>query len=264
MSTQSNIRRLKVTAILITALFSNTIFAAHALPEFSARYAIQKFGIKLAETDYRLRYTDSGYEFSQNTTLYGVAGMFASDTASATSFVDEVGDNLLLTKHIYRQTGREKNRDEDIDIHWQTYKNMREGKITGTVRSKEINLKTNTEIWDILSFQIPLMIEANKEVKEYPYKAILKGEIDNYNFVLTSIQKVSFAGKEYQALQLVRTDPVKNRQLHVWLVPELHNIPIVIENYRDGKEHSRAQLESVQFNDENPLQDQVTDDNDEF
>jgi hypothetical protein len=264
MTEQTTMQKLKVIAIFITALFSNTLFAAHALPEFDAIYAIQKLGIKLAETSYKLHYTESGYVFSQDTTLHGVASIFASDTASATSFVDEVGDNLLLTKHIYRQTGREKNRDEDIDIQWQTYKNTLKGKITGIVRSKEINLKSDTEIWDVLSFQIPLMIEANEDVKEYPYKAILKGEIDTYNFILTSTKKVRFAGKEHQALHLVRTDPNKNRQLHVWLVPALHNIPIVIENYRDGKEHSRAQLESVKFNNDEPINDQVTDDNDDF
>ncbi len=179
--------------------------------------------------------------------------MFANDTISATSFIDEVGDNLLLTKHNYRQTGREKNKDEDINILWQTYKNMRNGNITGVVRNKKISLKTNSEVWEALSFQIPLMIEADKNIKEYPYKAILKGEIETYNFVLTSTKKISFANKEYQTLHLVRTDPRKNRQLHIWLVPALHNIPVIIEYYREGKQHTRAQLESVQFNDEKPF-----------
>ena len=256
-------KQIKFIAILITALFSNTLFAAHALPEFSAIYAIQKFGIKLAETDYQLRYTDSGYKFSQDTTLHGVASVFASDTASATSFVDEVGDNLLLTKHIYRQTGREKNRDEDIDIQWQTYKNTREGKITGTVRSKEINLKTNTEIWDVLSFQIPLMIEFDEKVKEYPYRALLKGEIDDYKFVLGSSKTINFAGKDYKIIQLIRTDPKKDRQLHLWLAPALNNLPVIIENYRDGKEHSRGELESVSFNNKEALTASSTDNNDD-
>ena len=246
-------QRLKLISIFISVLFSQNLFAAHALPEFSARYAIEKFGIKLAEAHYRLRYTESGYEFSQNTKTFGVASMFANDTISATSFIDMVGDNLLLTKHIYRQTGREKNKDEDINILWQTYKNMRNGNITGVVRNKKINLKTNSEVWEALSFQIPLMIEADKNIKEYPYKAILKGEIETYNFVLSSTKKISFANKEYQALHLVHTDPRKNRQLHIWLVPALHNIPVIIEYYRDGKQHSRAQLESVQFNNEKPI-----------
>ncbi len=253
MPTRTNIQQLKIITIFIAALFSHSLFAAHALPEFSAKYAIQKFDIKIAEAHYQLRYTESGYEFSQNTTLHGAAGMFADDTVTATSLIDEVGDNLLLTKHSYKQTGQEKNKDEDINIQWQTYKNTRKGKITGIVRSKEIDYKTNSEIWDALSFQIPLMIEANKDVKEYPYKAILNGEIDTYNFVLTSSKSYTFANKEYQLLQMVRTDPDKNRQLHIWLAPELNNIPIIVEYYRDGKEHSRMQLESLQFNNEKPI-----------
>ncbi len=248
-----NMQRLKLISIFTSVLLSQNLFAARALPEFSARYAIEKFEIKLAEAHYRLRYTESGYEFSQDTKPFGVASMFANDTISATSFIDEVGDNLLLTKHNYRQTGREKNKDEDINILWQTYKNMRNGNITGVVRNKKISLKTNSEVWEALSFQIPLMIEADKNIKEYPYKAILKGEIETYNFVLTSTKKISFANKEYQTLHLVRTDPLKNRQLHIWLVPALHNIPVIIEYYRDGKQHSRAQLESVQFNNEKPI-----------
>ena len=264
MFSQTDIRRLKVFTVFSIVLFSNSLFAAHALPEFSARYAIQKFDIKLAEAHYQLRYTESGYKFSQNTTLFGLAGIFSDDTIAATSFIDETENDLLLTKHIYRQTGKEKNRDEDINIQWQTDKNTAIGSITGIVRNKEINLKTETQIWDALSFQVPLMIEANEDVKTYPYTAILKGEIDTYNFVLTSTKVISFADKEYKILQMVRSDPHRDRQLHVWLVPALHNIPIIIESYRDGKEHSRAQLESVQFNDKPPINDQVTDDSDDF
>ncbi|RKZ62606.1 MAG: hypothetical protein DRQ44_10820, partial [Gammaproteobacteria bacterium] len=173
--TTPNMQRLKLISIFISVLLSHNLFAARALPEFSASYAIEKFDIKLAEAHYRLRYTESGYEFSQDTKPFGIASMFANDTISATSLIDEVGDNLLLTKHNYRQTGREKNKDEDINILWQTYKNMRNGNITGVVRNKKISLKTNSEVWEALSFQIPLMIEADRNIREYPYKAILKG-----------------------------------------------------------------------------------------
>ncbi|VAW50596.1 hypothetical protein MNBD_GAMMA06-1675 [hydrothermal vent metagenome] len=234
----------------------------HALPEFTAKYAIQKFGIKLAETHYQLSYTNTGYKFSQNTKLHGVARMLRRDTVSAVSYIDKISGNLLLTKHNYKQTGREKNKDEDFDISWNTRKNILHGKITGIVRNKNISLRTNSEIWEALSFQIPLMIEANETIKEYTYKAILKGEINNYNFVLTDSKKITFADKEYKALQLIRKDPERDRQLHIWLIPALYNIPVIIENYRDGKEHSRAQLESVNFNHEKLYDD--TDNDDDF
>ena len=268
MSSQANIHSLKLVVMFVITLFSCNLFAGHILPEFNARYAVQKYNTKMAEAHYQLSYTDKGYKFTQDTKLYGLASMFASDTVSAISYIDEVGDNLLLTKYSYTQTGREKNKDEDINILWNTHKNMLSGKISGVVRSKEIELRTSTEIWEALSFQIPLMIEANATIKEYPYRAILKGEIDDYNFILTSSKKITFADKEYKTIQLVRTDPDRNRQLHIWLIPALNNIPVIIENYRDGKEHSRMQLESVSFNNETPYTDQNldgnTDSDDEF
>lgn len=249
--------------LVFVAVFTHNAFAQD-LPEFTARYAIQKFGIKLAEATYQLSYTDKGYKFTQNTELHGMASMFASDTVSATSYVDEIGDNLLLRKHIYIQTGREKNRDEEIDILWNTYKNTLKGKVTGVVRSKEISLSADREVWDMLSFQIPLMIEFDENVKEYPYRALLKGELDDYKLVMGSSKTISFAGKDYKIIQLIRKDPKKDRQLHLWIAPELNNLPVIIENYRDGKEHSRGELESVSFNNEAALTASNSDNDDDL
>ncbi len=132
------------------------------------------------------------------------------------------------------------------------------GKIEGVVQSKKINLVTETPVWEALSFQIPLMLEANKDIKEYPYNAVLKGEINTYNFVLTEIKNIKFAEKQYQALHMIRTDPVKDRKLSIWLAPELHNLPLLVENFRDGKEHSVMRLESIKFKNENLLSEQTS------
>jgi len=257
-------RGLLFITLITTSLLTTPVFARHQLPEFSAQYAIQKYGIKLAEAHYQLSYTDDGYKLTQDTKLVGLASMFANDTVSAVSYVEETGDNLLLTKHQYIQTGREKNKNEDLTILWNTHKNTLRGKINGIVRSKEIHLKTDSEVWDILSFQIPLMIEANERVKEYPYRAILSGEIDRYNFILNSVKNISFAEKEYKAIQLIRTDSKKNRQLHIWLIPELYNIPVIIENYRNGEIHSRMQLEKLSFNNGPPYIDQPDENDDDY
>lgn len=248
---RSNILKLALPCII--TLFSQTLLAARALPEFDARYAVQSHGMKLAEARYHLAYTDSGYKFTQHTGLYGFAKLFADDSISALSLVEVTDHHLLLTRHRFLQTGSDDNENQDFSIAWKQDNNTINGDISGSVQGKKIKLNTNTEIWDILSFQIPLMIEANGNKKTYPYKALLDGEIDTYEFVLTSTGKITFAGKDYTALQMVRTDPEKDRKLHIWLVPELHNIPVIVENYRDGKLHSRLQLESLQFNNDTPI-----------
>lgn len=243
-------------------LFSTNIFAAHALPEFTAKYAIESYGVKLAEATYQLDHTETGYKFSQNTELYGFATMFRDDTVNAVSYVDDANGTLLLKKHSYIQTGKEKNKNEDISIQWDTSNGATLGVITGIVRSKKIQLQVTTPVWEVLSFQLPLMLEANKEKKIYPYRAIIKGEVDTYNFTLTSQEEIRFADKTYQALHVIRKDPKKDRQLHLWLAPELHNMPVIIENYRDGKKHSRMRLESVQFNAGKILREKTTIDDD--
>jgi hypothetical protein len=260
------IKKLTNISIISLLLFSQSLLAAqltYKLPEFKARYAVQKYGVKLAQATYQLSYTDAGYKLSQDTKLHGIASLFDSSSVSAASYVDKIGDNLLLTKHTYIQKGGKKNRNQDIDILWNTYKNTLKGEITGTVRGEKINLKTDSEIWEILSFQIPLMIEVNQSIKEYPYQAILKGKINTYNFILSKKEKISFAGQQYQSLKMIRTDPVKDRKIIIWLIPKLHNIPVIIENYRNGKEHSRMQLEQVQFNKEKPIIEQSSDDGDD-
>jgi hypothetical protein len=241
------ITQLKKTSLLLILLFSQSLYATDRLPEFSAKYSIEKFGIKLAEAHYQLRHTDTGYKFIQDTEPSGMASLFSKESVSAESIIERNGKHLLLKKHRYIQNGSKKDRNEDINISWSTADNELKGTITGVVRGKKINLTTNSEIWEVLSFQIPLMIEADSAIKEYPYNAILKGEINTYHFKLKATENISFADKEYSTLHLVRTDPVKDRQLHIWLIPQLNNIPVIVENYRDGKQHSRMQLESIQF-----------------
>ncbi len=264
----------KILFILLPLTLSQNISAARALPEFSANYAVKKYGAKLAEAHYQLEHTESGYKFTQDTKLHGLAKLLGNDTVSAVSYIHKMGDRLLLQKHSYKQTGKEKNKNEEIDISWddnnpENEKKIIKGKINGTVRSKKINIETETPVWEALSFQIPLMIEANKDVEEYPYNAIIKGKISTYNFILSKVKTVYFAKKEYQALHLVRTDPNKNRKLSIWLAPELHNLPLIIENYRNGKEHSLMLLENITFKDEKPLIgeasfEKVTEDDDDF
>ena len=243
----TNLQTIRLLCLASFFLISQNSFAEQVLPEFTAKYSIHYLGIKGAEASYSLSYEDDGYRFRQNTHLVGLARLFANDTVDAVSQIDKINGKLLLTKYSYTQTGREKNKNEDINIVWHTEGDSAEGKVNGIVRSKEIEYDIRSPIWDALSFQVPLMIDANKDKKEYPYQALLNGEIDTYNFILNTVTSTVYSGKEYQTLQMTRHDPKKNEQLHIWLIPELNNIPVLIKNYRDGKVHSSMHLDSVSF-----------------
>ena len=97
--------RLLLPLLFVSILFTQNALASNALPEFNARYAIEKFGIKLAEAQYQLSYTDKGYKFTQDTRLHGIASMFASDSVSAVSYVDVIGENTATYRPVEKKTG---------------------------------------------------------------------------------------------------------------------------------------------------------------
>ena len=243
------------SASILLALPVASVDAAGRLPAFTATYGIEKYGVKLAEATYTLSHTQDGYRFNQETQLSGMANLFSDDSISAVSYI-EVGDNgMLLKKHRYIQTGKEKNRDEDFSIKWNSDGQGLSGHITGVVRSQPVDLEVDKPVWDMLSFQIPLMQEASENRKRYPYYALLKGELDTYFFDLVATEDITFAAKKYRALKLVRVNPEKKRELRIWLLPELNNIPAVVENMRDGKQHSYMKIESVSFEGKTPIAD---------
>lgn len=245
-----------VTVLASASLQSEAISNHPSLPDFDARYAVQKYGLKLATATYTLHRNENTYHIAQHTELYGVAALFRNDTVRASSHVTLYKGQPRLQDFTYIQTGKEKNRDEEL--HFSYPDNPPDTTlIKGVSRSQPINVKTQGAVWDILSFQIPLMMEARPDIKTYPYKAIINGELDQYTFNLVSTGSFQFADRDYQTLEVVRNDPVKNRQLHIWLAPELHNLPVIIENYRDGELHSRMQLEQVQFDHQPVMQDNL-------
>ena len=239
-------------ALLLTATAAG---AADKLPEFTAKYGIEKYGVRVAEATYSLAHTAEGYRFSQDTRLQGLASMFADDSISAVSYIDVDKGSMLLTRHRYIQTGREKNRDEDFAIEWSNSGDGLSGHITGVVRSQPVDLQVDKPVWDMLSFQIPMMLDASADRKAYPYYALLKGELDTYFFDLVATENIEFAGETYRALKLVRVNPEKKRELRIWLLPELNNLPAVVENMRDGKQHSYMKIESVSFDGQAPIAD---------
>jgi hypothetical protein len=251
----------RIAAMIAILFVTMPVFADQKLPEFTAIYAVKKYGIKLAEATYQLQHTPDGYRFSQHTKLDGVAAMFRDDSVAAVSLVEQTDRGLLLKQHEYIQTGKEKNRDENFSIEWSQGDKLT-GHITGIVRSEAVDLQTDQPVWDVLSFQLPLMTEASADQKTYPYYALLKGELDTYFFNLVGTETVHFAGKDYTTLELVRKNEAKKRELRIWLIPELHNMPAKVENLRDGKQHSLMEIESLQFAGSPPMKNQDNNNND--
>jgi hypothetical protein len=249
-------------ALSLALVLSPAITTASELPhEFSAVYTLEIYNTVLARATYRLKHTDNGMYMEQSTRPVGLAAMFRDDKIDVRS--DMVIDNgqLLLVSYDYKHTGDDKDRDVNFKIKWQVdSKRGMSGKAVGIYEGNEVNLDVKQAVWDPLSIQVPLMLDAGKNLPPHEHGMFLKGEFKYYLFENHGKEDVNFDGNHYTAVKMAGKETQRDRAMYAWLVPELHYLPVKIEQWKNGKLKSTVRLESATFdNSIDSLSENVTD-----
>ncbi len=121
------------------------------------------------------------------------------------------------------------------------------GKATGIYEGAGVDIDIDNPVWDPLSIQIPIMLDANKNLPPHEHGLFMKGEFKHYLFENHGSEKITFNGYEFTAIKITGRETKRDRAMFVWMVPELNNIPIKIEQWKNGKIKSTVVLESVTF-----------------
>ncbi|MDH5711010.1 MAG: DUF3108 domain-containing protein [Gammaproteobacteria bacterium] len=220
--------------VFILALLPAICFALP--PEFTASYDLEKFGILAAKSNYSLKYENNGIRMLQHTEAAGFAALFRNDELDENSFLSVQGDLLLLTEFSYKQKSPDnKNRDIQLKIDWVQSENKLLGNVEGIASGKKFNLKTNKPVWDTCTYQIPLMLNTKEGSSPQKITMMVKGKLRKHTFITHNTEKIEINGNIIQTIKVER-DPGKNKNpIYFWLAPELNNLPVKIEKWRNGK-----------------------------
>lgn len=230
-------------AFLLTAAVSS----ANELPqEFSANYALEMYGTVLARATYTLEHTETGLSMTQSTRPAGLIALLRDDKIDVRSDMVINNGQLLLVNYDYTHTGDDKDRDVRFKINWQA-NNEQElvGVATGIYEGKKVNINIDKPVWDPLSIQVPIMIDANKKMPPHEHGLFMKGEFKHYLFEHHGQEKINFNGTQYTTVKVAGKETERDRAMYVWMVPELNNIPLKIEQWKNGELKSTVVLESV-------------------
>ena len=232
-------------AILLTPVLSS---AKDLPPEFSANYALEMFGTVLARATYTLEHTENGLSMTQSTRPAGLVALLRDDKIDVRSDMVVNDGRLLLVKYDYKHTGDKKDRNVRFNITWQgNQKQELTGKATGIYEGAGVDIDIDNPVWDPLSIQIPIMLDANKNLPPHEHGLFMKGEFKHYLFENHGSEKIRFNGYEFTAIKITGRETKRDRAMFVWMVPELNNIPIKIEQWKNGEIKSTVVLESVTF-----------------
>ncbi len=260
--TTAYIRYLITIIIVPLCLCTPLLSRADDIPHpFTAQYSLEKFGTTLARATYSLGHTKDGLYMTQSTRPAGLLALFLDDELDVRSDMTIVDGKVLLTRYDYKHTGDDKDRNVWFDINWKRDSALN-GKAKGINKGEKVDIEIHTPVWDPLSIQIPLMMDASKNLKPHQHSLFLKGEFKNYLFENHGKKTIAFNDKEYTAIKIVGRETERDRAMHTWLVPDLHYLPVKIEQWKNGKLNSTVIIESVIFNGEEIIL--FNNNNDEF
>jgi hypothetical protein len=250
----------------LTYLFILLPAPGYALPpEFTATYTAETYGVTVAQATYKLEHKDNGIIFNQRSKPTGFAAFFSDDGLDETSHLSLHQDKLLLDEYRYIQRDAKKNKNVHLKVRWNE---ISENKISGVVRGKagsdHIRLKINTPVWDTLSFQIPIMLNIDKNIAPQEYNVLVKGKLKKYMFVTHGTEKISIGDNTIKTIKVERKDDKKGKSLFLWAAPSLHNLPVKIEKWKKGKPHITMLLNSASFPSDKNLQFKAEEDFDDL
>ena len=245
----SNLATLKAQLLLLIlfVLVPDSAMTGELPREFSANYALQMYGTTLARALYTLEHTENGLAMTQSTRPIGLLSLLRNEKIDVRSDMVFENGKLLLVSYDYRHTGDNKDRDVRFKIDWQNHEQDLVGTATGVYEGRNVNLKIDQPVWDPLSIQVPIMIDAAKKFTPHQHGLFMKGEFRHYLFENHGTETVKFNGRQLDALKIAGREINRDRAMYVWMAPELHNIPIIIEQWKNGELKSTVILESVTF-----------------
>lgn len=215
-------------------------------PNYTAVYDVETYRSIVGRSTIKLDQDNDKLLYSQEIELVGIAAWFKDDHVMEKSWINKSEKNgFLLNKYeyIHSNGNPKKNRNVKLESRWADDKKSAE--FNGSAQGEKVLVKTEGPVWDILSMQLALMNDITDKKGSLDYQVFSKGELNEYTFNLIGAETVTVNEKEYQTLRAERVSG--NKIIRLYLAPKLYNVPVLIENYKNGELDNRAILNTVTF-----------------
>ncbi len=246
-------RVISVTIVAFLTFVTSTLSAARELPaEFTANYALEMLGTVMARAEYKLVHSKDGLYMTQSTRPAGLVALLRNDKIDVRSDMIISDGQILLVKYDYKHSGDDKERNVSLQIDWRSDEDRGlVGKVVGSHEGKQVKIDIDEPVWDPLSIQVPIMLDTERNLPPHEHGLFMKGEFKHYLFENHGREKIVSNGEEFDTIKVAGRETKRDRAMYVWLAPTLNNLPVKIEQWKEGKLKSTVRLESVSFVDNN-------------
>jgi hypothetical protein len=242
-------RRAGSTASYIVSL-TGIFFITLTLPtracnlplNWRADYSIEKYNTTIAHASIILQRDNGSVMYQSQTRAAGLLGAINDEELTETSRLIQAADKSWRLQSFQQQRKNDHYRHQQFNVTW----NADNAQAQGEIDDKKFDVTTPVPVWDRSSVQLALMcsLYASPDTHELTYNVVDSGETTRYTFERRNNENVEVADKKYETVVLERTHGTRMTKL--WLSPQLHYLPVKMEQFKKGSLHLRMKLDKFQ------------------
>ena len=227
--------------ILSTAARCCVAEAVAGLPRFfTADYSLYSTGSRVAAMTRTFSILpQGGYRYRSETRPVGLLALIRRDIITESSEWQFDGREIKPDFYSYRHAGGKQDRNVEILFNWE------DELITTTVNGSSWRMQMQPRITDKLLYQLSIMRDLARGMKNISYMVADGGKLKQYDFVTLGQELVQTPMGDFQALKLERFKPGSERSTVLWCAPNLDYLPIKVETIEPDGATTIAVLESL-------------------
>lgn len=236
-------------ALLTTGLLTSAGAMADAglLSPYTANYHLDRKGIGSANSTFTLsKQADGSYQYQSVLHPTGLAALVLGDVTQ-TSVFKVVNDRPQSSTYNYEEKGKHAD-SETIQFDWSAKK------ATSTENDKTRKAALTDNSVDVQLVQLLLADDAAAGKVQDSYQIVDHGEATTYTAKALPDTKLRLQSANYQTKVYALTDitdPSKKRTITVWMAPNLHYLPVQIQQV-DKRNTITLTLLHIAYKDEAP------------
>jgi hypothetical protein len=169
----------------------------------------------------------------------GLLAVLRQDQIVETSTWRYAAGRLQPVRYSYEHTGGKKNRNVEIDFDWPARK------IRNSINGSSWQMPIQAYIMDKLLYQLAIMVDLSKGLKQISYVIADGGKIKIYDFEPLGSEIVATPIGNFATVKMERHKTGTTQKTVIWCARELGFLPVKVENTEDNGRVTMAVIETL-------------------
>ncbi|NOX09476.1 MAG: DUF3108 domain-containing protein [Gammaproteobacteria bacterium] len=240
-----NIKLITQLIVITVLLLKQTIVLAGedgiiSIPSFKATYSASMASVSVGEASVSYQYNPQtqDYYYQREAWPTGLAALFIATRIKETSSGSIIDNRARPVEYHYERSNKpDKNRSIHFDYQATAIK------VTDSKIDQPISVDSGTT--DSLVMTLNMMFDLEAGDRELSYTFIKRGKIKTYTFNVEGKEQIKTQNHTYETVRVRRIRENSKRSTTLWCAPELHYLPVKIEERSEDGGIERFLLKTV-------------------